>query len=71
LFAVSEKFNLSRGEVQNLMNSAASFASSVLLFCKEIEEFWAYQVQVTVVLHLAERSVQNRRLGGLPGTGTE
>jgi len=40
---VAHKFNLSRGEVQNLMNSAASFASSVLHFSQEIEEFWAYQ----------------------------
>jgi len=44
--AVSDKFSLSRGEVQNLMNSASSFAASVLQFCKEIQEFWAYQVLV-------------------------
>lgn len=40
---VAEKFLISRGEVQNLMTSAASFASSVYHFCLEIEEFWAYQ----------------------------
>jgi len=40
---VAEKFDRSRGEVQNLMTSAASFANSVLYFCLEIEEFWAYQ----------------------------
>lgn len=40
---VAEKFSISRGEVQSLMTSAASFASSVYHFCLEIEEFWAYQ----------------------------
>jgi len=40
---VAEKFCLSRGDVQNLMASAASFSNSVLSFCLEIEEFWAYQ----------------------------
>jgi len=40
---VADKFCISRGEVQNLMSSAASFANSVLNFCLEIEEFWAYQ----------------------------
>ena len=42
---VADKFDVSRGEAQNLMTSAASFASSVLHFCDEIEEFWAYQVE--------------------------
>merc|ERR1712112_548605 len=40
---VADKFQVSRGEVQSLMSSAASFSSSVLHFCQEIEEFWAYQ----------------------------
>ena len=40
---VADKFCLSRGVVQNLMSSAASFANSVLNFSLEIEEFWAYQ----------------------------
>ena len=43
LHEVAERFGISRGEVQNLMTSAASFSSSVLHFCLEIEEFWAYQ----------------------------
>ena len=43
IHTVAEKFSISRGEVQNLMSSAASFSSSVLHFCLEIEEFWAYQ----------------------------
>lgn len=39
----ADKFQVSRGEVQSLMSSAVSFASSVYHFCQEIEEFWAYQ----------------------------
>ena len=34
---------VSRGEVQSLMTSAASFSASVYHFCQEVEEFWAYQ----------------------------
>ena len=29
-----------------MMAGAASFASSVVHFCQELEEFWAYQVQL-------------------------
>ncbi|NXD85521.1 HELQ Helicase, partial [Halcyon senegalensis] len=43
IWSVSEKFNMSRGHVQNLLNSAASFASCVLHFCEELEEFWVYK----------------------------
>ncbi|XP_030046424.1 helicase POLQ-like [Microcaecilia unicolor] len=43
IWNVSEKFILSRGYVQNLLNSAASFASCVLHFCEELDEFWAYR----------------------------
>nr|XP_033819711.1 helicase POLQ-like isoform X3 [Geotrypetes seraphini] len=43
IWNVSEKFILSRGYVQNLLNSAASFASCVLHFCEELDEFWAYK----------------------------
>ena len=35
---------MARGQVQSLMSGAASSASSVLHFCQELEEFWAYQV---------------------------
>ncbi|OXB84089.1 UNVERIFIED_CONTAM: hypothetical protein H355_012207 [Colinus virginianus] len=43
IWSVSEKFNMSRGYVQNLLVSAASFASCVLHFCEELEEFWVYK----------------------------
>ncbi|XP_014139878.1 helicase POLQ-like isoform X2 [Falco rusticolus] len=47
IWSVSEKFNMSRGYVQNLLNSAASFASCVLHFCEELEEFWVYKALLT------------------------
>ncbi|NXA26377.1 HELQ Helicase, partial [Ibidorhyncha struthersii] len=43
IWSVSEKFHMSRGYVQNLLNSAASFTSCVLHFCEELEEFWVYK----------------------------
>ncbi|NXX60535.1 HELQ Helicase, partial [Scopus umbretta] len=47
IWSVSEKFNMSRGYVQNLLNSAASFASCILHFCEELEEFWVYKALLT------------------------
>ncbi|XP_054679456.1 helicase POLQ-like isoform X2 [Grus americana] len=47
IWTVSEKFNMSRGYVQNLLNSAASFTSCVLHFCEELEEFWVYKALLT------------------------
>ncbi|XP_057881053.1 helicase POLQ-like isoform X2 [Melospiza georgiana] len=47
VWSVSEKFNLSRGYVQNLLSSAASFASCLLHFCEELEEFWVYKALLT------------------------
>merc|ERR1719158_2365581 len=44
IHSVAEKYQVSRGEVQSLMTSAASFSSCVFHFCQEVEEFWAYQV---------------------------
>ncbi|KAK7473467.1 hypothetical protein BaRGS_00035296 [Batillaria attramentaria] len=40
---VAERFQQPRGFVQNLLTSAASFASCVLRFCQELPELWAYQ----------------------------
>ncbi|NWW77742.1 HELQ Helicase, partial [Climacteris rufus] len=47
IWSVSERFNMSRGYVQNLLNSAASFASCLLHFCEELEEFWVYKALLT------------------------
>ncbi|XP_074010861.1 helicase POLQ-like isoform X3 [Numenius arquata] len=47
IWSVAEKFNMSRGYVQNLLNSAASFTSCVLHFCEELEEFWVYKALLT------------------------
>lgn len=43
IWEVSEIFQQPRGLIQNLLSSAASFASCVHHFCQELEEFWAYQ----------------------------
>ncbi|KAH3855655.1 hypothetical protein DPMN_098225 [Dreissena polymorpha] len=43
VWEVAERFDTPRGFVQNLLASAASFASCVAHFCMELEEFWAYQ----------------------------
>ncbi|XP_010333054.2 helicase POLQ-like isoform X3 [Saimiri boliviensis] len=43
IWTVSEKFNMPRGYVQNLLTGAASFSSCVLHFCEELEEFWVYR----------------------------
>ncbi|KAJ8931770.1 hypothetical protein NQ314_015302 [Rhamnusium bicolor] len=42
VFEVSEKYQISRGIVQNLMTISATFASNVVNFCEQLEEFWAY-----------------------------
>ncbi|NXY03612.1 HELQ Helicase, partial [Pteruthius melanotis] len=47
VWSVSEKFNMSRGYVQNLLSAAASFASCLLHFCEELEEFWVYKALLT------------------------
>ncbi|XP_063434555.1 helicase POLQ-like isoform X3 [Mytilus trossulus] len=43
LWEVADKFQQPRGFIQNLLSSAAGFASCVFHFCQELEEFWAYQ----------------------------
>nr|XP_060635284.1 helicase POLQ-like [Anolis sagrei ordinatus] len=47
IWRVAEKFNLSRGFIQTLLNSASSFSSSVLHFCEELNEFWVYKALLT------------------------
>lgn len=39
---VAEQYGCTRGDVQNLLSSAASFASCVYHFTQELEEFWPY-----------------------------
>uniref|UniRef100_A0A8D1PIY6 Helicase, POLQ like n=1 Tax=Sus scrofa TaxID=9823 RepID=A0A8D1PIY6_PIG len=43
VWRVSEKFNMPRGHIQNLLSGAATFSSCVLHFCEELEEFWVYR----------------------------
>ncbi|KAL4231945.1 hypothetical protein ACF0H5_009521 [Mactra antiquata] len=40
---VAEKYQQTRGFIQTLLSSAATFAACVSHFCDELEEFWAYQ----------------------------
>lgn len=42
LHFVADKYQVERGHIQNLMTSAATFASNVVSFCTEMEEFWAF-----------------------------
>ncbi|KAF5286028.1 hypothetical protein FQA39_LY16470 [Lamprigera yunnana] len=39
---VSEKYQVSRGIVQNLMTNASTFATNVVMFCEQLDEFWAF-----------------------------
>ncbi|CAF1013243.1 unnamed protein product [Brachionus calyciflorus] len=43
IWKVSSEFNLDRGFVQQIVQSAASFTSGVLHFCENIDEFWPYK----------------------------
>ncbi|KAL1505822.1 hypothetical protein ABEB36_005294 [Hypothenemus hampei] len=42
VFEVSNKYQINRGIVQNLMVNAATFASNVVNFCEELNDFWAF-----------------------------
>ncbi|XP_039283493.1 helicase POLQ-like [Nilaparvata lugens] len=43
VWEVSDSFQLSRGVISTLLNSAVAFASSVLRFCEELEEMWCFR----------------------------
>ncbi|KAM6984853.1 helicase POLQ-like [Aplochiton taeniatus] len=43
LWAVSDRFQLSRGFVQTLLSSSSAFCSCVLHFTEELEEFWPFK----------------------------
>lgn len=40
---IAEIYHINRGIVQTLITAAAAYASSVLKFCEELEEFWAFR----------------------------
>jgi POLQ-like helicase len=42
VFEVSEKYQINRGIVQNLMTGSATFASNVVNFCEGLAEFWTF-----------------------------
>ncbi|XP_032687366.1 helicase POLQ-like isoform X2 [Odontomachus brunneus] len=42
VYFVAEKYQVNRGVVQNLLNTVSMFASSVVRFCQELPEFWAF-----------------------------
>lgn len=47
---VAEMFHVNRGVVQNLAVAAASYSSSVIRYCEELEEFWACKVLLAVMV---------------------
>nr|XP_046232064.1 helicase POLQ-like isoform X3 [Scatophagus argus] len=47
LWSIADKFQLSRGFVQTLVNSSSAFCSCVLHFAEELEEFWPYKALLT------------------------
>uniref|UniRef100_S4RI36 Helicase, POLQ like n=1 Tax=Petromyzon marinus TaxID=7757 RepID=S4RI36_PETMA len=44
VWEAASKFGQNRGFIQNLVGSAAAFASCIMHFCQELDEFWAYQL---------------------------
>ncbi|XP_014224131.1 helicase POLQ-like [Trichogramma pretiosum] len=47
IYHVAQKYQVNRGTIQNLLNLAASFATSTVRFCQELDEFWAYSDLLT------------------------
>lgn len=46
---VAEIFHVSRGIVQNLIQSSASYSSCLLKFCEELNEFWAFKELLAII----------------------
>lgn len=44
IWEVAAKYKEHRGQIQMLLSSAATFASALSHFCKELPELWAYRV---------------------------
>ncbi|XP_053594792.1 helicase POLQ-like isoform X2 [Microplitis demolitor] len=42
LYVVADKYQVNRGKIQNLLSTTASFANSIIRFCEELPEFWAF-----------------------------
>ncbi|XP_036138316.1 helicase POLQ-like isoform X2 [Monomorium pharaonis] len=42
VYSVAEKYQVNRGVIQGLLNAVSMFASSVVRFCQELPEFWAF-----------------------------
>ncbi|XP_076824561.1 helicase POLQ-like isoform X2 [Clavelina lepadiformis] len=51
---VSARFEQPRGFLQNLMNSSAAFASCLLHFTKEFEEFWPYHALLEKLIQVLQ-----------------
>ena len=43
VYTIAEKYQVNRGIIQNLLTAVSSFASSVVRFCQELDEFWAFR----------------------------
>ncbi|XP_078051698.1 mutagen-sensitive 301 [Augochlora pura] len=41
VYTIAEKYEVNRGIIQNLLSGVSSFASSVVRFCQELDEFWS------------------------------
>nr|XP_023664210.1 helicase POLQ-like isoform X1 [Paramormyrops kingsleyae] len=50
LWAVADRFRLTRGFVQSLLSSASAFCSCVLHFTEELGELWAYKALLTELM---------------------
>ncbi|CAG5075502.1 Similar to HELQ: Helicase POLQ-like (Homo sapiens) [Cotesia congregata] len=42
LHEVADKYQVNRGRIQNLLSTTTSFAHSMIKFCQELPEFWAF-----------------------------
>ncbi|XP_060824355.1 helicase POLQ-like isoform X2 [Bombus pascuorum] len=43
VYDIAEKYEINRGIIQNLLTAVSSFALSVIRFCQELDEFWAFK----------------------------
>ncbi|KAL2744268.1 helicase POLQ-like isoform X3 [Vespula maculifrons] len=43
IHSVAEKYQVNKGIIQNLLNTVSSFSFSVVRFCQEFDEFWAFR----------------------------